>query len=54
VFENCLTYNGEQSSVWAMVKEVQDEYYKQCEALNVGFYIVDKVEDEESNPVEAN
>jgi hypothetical protein len=41
VFENCLNYNGEQSQVSQMCREVQEEYNKQCEQLQVGFYITD-------------
>jgi len=28
VFENCLVYNGENSNVWSMCKEVREEYEK--------------------------
>jgi hypothetical protein len=31
VFENCFHYNGEQSAVSLMCKEVQEEYNKQCQ-----------------------
>lgn len=41
VFENCLNYNGEQSQVSQMCREVQEEYNKQCEHLQVWFYITD-------------
>lgn len=41
VFSNCILYNGEASQVSQMCREVQDEYNKQCEQLNVGFYITD-------------
>ena len=41
MFENCLNYNGEQSQVSQMCREVQEEYNKQCELLQVGFYITD-------------
>jgi hypothetical protein len=41
VFRNCYMYNGETAQVSIMCKEVQDEYIKQCELLNIGFYITD-------------
>jgi len=41
VFRNCYMYNGETAQVSLMCKEVQDEYIKQCETLNIGFYITD-------------
>ena len=41
VFDNCTLYNGEVSQVSQMCREVQDEYNKQCELLNVGFYITE-------------
>ena len=47
VFENCLLYNGENTQVGHICKEVRDEYYKQCEALSVGFYITDKRDDDD-------
>lgn len=31
VFENCFHYNGEQSAVGLMGREVQEEYNKQCQ-----------------------
>jgi hypothetical protein len=39
VFENCFHYNGEQSAVGMMGREVQEEYNKQCQQLQVDFYI---------------
>jgi hypothetical protein len=30
-----------------MGKEVKEEYFKQCEHLNVGFYLTDKIETDE-------
>lgn len=39
VFENCFHYNGEQSAVGLMGREVQEEYNKQCQQLQVDFYI---------------
>ena len=44
VFSNCLLYNGELSQVSQMCREVQEEYNKQCELLNVGFYITEGTE----------
>ena len=41
VFYNCFHYNGEQHQVSQMCREVQEEYNKQCEQLQVGFYITD-------------
>jgi len=41
VFSNCILYNGEASQVSHMCKEVQAEYMKQCQLLNVGFYLTD-------------
>ena len=41
VFSNCLLYNGELSQVSQMCRDVQEEYNKQCELLNVGFYITE-------------
>ena len=41
VFSNCYHYNGEQSPVGLMCKEVQDEYNKLCEQLSVGFYLTE-------------
>mmetsp|Transcript_6823 Transcript_6823/g.11014 ORF Transcript_6823/g.11014 Transcript_6823/m.11014 type:complete len:109 (-) Transcript_6823:45-371(-) len=46
VFDNCLIYNGENSDVGKACKEVRDEYYKQCESLNVGFYLTEKEDGE--------
>ncbi len=46
VFNNCLVYNGEKSQVSTMCKEVRDEYLKQCQLLNIGFYITDIDEDD--------
>lgn len=40
VFENCFHYNGETSPVSQMCREVQEEYNKQCQQLQVDFYIV--------------
>ena len=39
VFENCFHYNGETSAVSQMCREVQEEYNKQCQQLQVDFYI---------------
>jgi len=47
VFDNCLIYNGEHSDVGKGCKEVQEEYYKMCETLNVGFYLTEQVDEEE-------
>ena len=44
VFSNCLLYNGELSQVSQMCREIQEEYNKQCELLNVGFYITEGTE----------
>lgn len=41
VFDNCFTYNGMQALVSQWCREVQTEYNRQCEQLNVGFYITD-------------
>jgi hypothetical protein len=49
VFRNCYMYNGETSQVSIMCKEVQDEYIKQCETLNIAFYITD-LESEDERP----
>ena len=39
VFNNCILYNGEQSQVTQLCREVQQEYLKQCETQHVSFYI---------------
>ena len=41
VFNNCILYNGEASQVSSMCREVQDDYLKQCQFLNVGFYLTE-------------
>lgn len=49
VFENCLLYNGENSQVGHICKEVREEYYTQCNSLNVGFYLTDKRDDDDDD-----
>jgi hypothetical protein len=39
-------YNGETAQVSLMAKEVQDDYIRQCELLNISFYITDFDEDD--------
>ena len=39
VFNNCILYNGEQSQVTQLCREVQQDYLKQCETQHVSFYI---------------
>lgn len=39
VFENCILYNGESSSVSKWCKEVRDEFKKQYETLALDFYL---------------
>lgn len=41
VFNNCVLYNGEASQVSSMCREVQEDYIKQCQCLNVAFYLTD-------------
>ena len=41
VFSNCFQYNDENSPVTAMGRSVEEEYFRQCEQLNVAFYITD-------------
>lgn len=53
VFNNCFMYNGEQGPISRMCKDVQDEYIKQCDNLQVGFYLTDDFDPENpfGNPV---
>lgn len=37
-FDNCLRYNGEDSSVGKMCKQVREEFVKLYQQLNMGFY----------------
>jgi hypothetical protein len=39
VFDNCRLYNGEASWISEICKKVQEEFLKQCELLNIKFYI---------------
>ena len=39
VFNNCLLYNGENSHVSQMCKQVMDEYRKQFDMLCFNYYI---------------
>ena len=39
VFENCLLFNGEDSSVGKMCKNVKDEYKRIFDQINFGFYL---------------
>ena len=41
VFDNCRLYNGEASWISEICKKVQEEFLKQCELLNIKFYIID-------------
>ena len=38
-FDNCMTYNGEDSQVGKMCNKVRDEFKKLYEQLNVEFYL---------------
>jgi Bromodomain len=38
-FENCLKYNGEDSSVGKMCKQVREEFYRLYAQLNMDFYL---------------
>ena len=38
-FDNCIQYNGENSSVGKMAKSVREEFRKQYQALNLDFYL---------------
>lgn len=37
-FDNCIKYNGEDSSVGKMCKSVRDEFVKLYDQLNMDFY----------------
>ena len=39
VFDNCFTFNGEESSVGRMGKTVRDEFKRLYEQLNIEFYL---------------
>ena len=39
VFENCFKFNGEESHVGKMCKNVREEFRKNYESLNLDFYL---------------
>lgn len=39
VFDNCLKFNGDDSSVGKICKGVRDEFKKLYEQLNIEFYL---------------
>ena len=41
VFNNAYNYNGQESSVSVMTREVETEYNNLCNQLNAGFYLTD-------------
>lgn len=38
-FDNCVRFNGEESPVTKMCRNVKEEFKKLCEALNVAFFL---------------
>lgn len=38
-FDNCITYNGEESQVGRMCKNVREEYKRVYDQLNMDFYL---------------